>query len=169
MLTLMNAYIDSVSAKQKQRMFDQNFPDEIIPGLYLGNTYARTPYILDNLGIRNIVTANGEPLLRDSSKYHNIGVRWFDTPDQIILPEIIDLVDFIDNKLQQKQKVLVHCTAGISRSASVVILYLMIHYNLTYDDAYTYVKSKRPIIEPNPGFVYQLRQFQDYMQHNNGP
>lgn len=159
----MQAYMNSVSEAKKRTVLNQNFPDEIIQGLYLGNTYARDPYVLDALGITNIVTANGEPLMKDAEKYKNLGVRWFDNTDQNLFPEIVDLVDFMHEKLQNKQKVLVHCTAGVSRSASVVILYLMVYYNLTYDEAYNYVKSKRPIIDPNPGFAHQLRQFETYM------
>jgi hypothetical protein len=42
--------------------------------------------------------------------------------------------------------------AGISRSASVVIAYLMKELGLPMLDAMTYTRKKRPIIFPNPGF-----------------
>jgi protein-tyrosine phosphatase len=54
---------------------------------------------------------------------------------------------------------MVHCKAGMSRSAALVIAYLMIEHKWPYEDAFTYVKKKRHIIAPNEGFVRQLRCF----------
>lgn len=42
-----------------------------------------------------------------------------------------------------------HCAAGISRSASVVIAYLMAHGSLSLEDARSAVKASRPAINPN--------------------
>jgi protein-tyrosine phosphatase len=58
---------------------------------------------------------------------------------------------------KQNRKVLVHCAAGVSRSASFVIAYIMKSRKIGFDEAYTFVKSKRPIITPNSGFVKQLK------------
>lgn len=55
--------------------------------------------------------------------------------------------------------VLVHCNAGVSRSSSVVIGYLMLREGLTFDDAYGQVKLARPSIRPNPGFYAQLQHY----------
>jgi hypothetical protein len=49
--------------------------------------------------------------------------------------------------------VLVHCRAGISRSVSTVIAYLMKRYKMSFGLARKLVVLKRPIIEPNSGFV----------------
>jgi atypical dual specificity phosphatase/dual specificity phosphatase 12 len=61
---------------------------------------------------------------------------------------------------------LVHCYAGISRSASIIISYLMKKYNWSYEKAYNYVKNKRPIINPNRGFKKQLIQYENYLKSN---
>ena len=55
---------------------------------------------------------------------------------------------------------MVYCRAGMSRSASLCIAYFMRHHNMTMDEAFQFVKEKRPIIHPNPGFVRQLKQFE---------
>ncbi|CAD8163175.1 unnamed protein product [Paramecium octaurelia] len=55
--------------------------------------------------------------------------------------------------------VLVHCMAGVSRSAAIVIAYLIEKKKMTYYQAFTFVKSKRPQINPNKGFANQLIQF----------
>lgn len=50
---------------------------------------------------------------------------------------------------------IVHCAADISRSASVIIAYLMKYNNMNYDKAYKYVKDIRTCIKLNIGFVQQ--------------
>lgn len=55
---------------------------------------------------------------------------------------------------------LVHCRAGKSRSASVVIAYMMKMFNMSYENAYFYVKTKRQRTEPNEGFKILLKQYE---------
>jgi protein-tyrosine phosphatase len=45
----------------------------------------------------------------------------------------------------------------MSRSATLVLAYLMIENRWTYEEAYNFVKKRRPIIQPNIGFVKQLK------------
>jgi protein-tyrosine phosphatase len=62
-----------------------------------------------------------------------------------------ECIDFIKSATING-KILVHCFAGVSRSATVVIAYLMQEHGLTYHAAMKLVKSKRPFINPNEGF-----------------
>ena len=55
---------------------------------------------------------------------------------------------------------LVHCAFGISRSASLVIAYLMRDKNWKFDETFKYVLEKRKIIAPNCGFQDELRQYE---------
>ncbi|KTG38377.1 hypothetical protein cypCar_00018056 [Cyprinus carpio] len=55
--------------------------------------------------------------------------------------------------------VLVHCNAGVSRSASVVIGFLMSQEKMSFDEAFSAVKTARPYIQPNPGFMSQLKKY----------
>lgn len=57
-------------------------------------------------------------------------------------------------------KVLVHGNAGISRSAALVIAYLMETFGVKYRDAFSHVQERRFCINPNVGFVHQLQEYE---------
>jgi atypical dual specificity phosphatase len=56
--------------------------------------------------------------------------------------------------------VLVHCHGGVSRAAALVLAYLMKSENLGYEVALARLRSARPVVQPNPGFVQQLLAFE---------
>ena len=68
-------------------------------------------------------------------------------------------LETIKKYIDENKGVLVHCRAGVSRSASIVIAYLMKYHNLSFNQAHEYVRTKRPIINPNVGFISQLLNF----------
>lgn len=55
--------------------------------------------------------------------------------------------------------VLVHCQAGMSRSASIVAAYLMSQYDLDPMEAMAMIREKRPVVEPSATFWHQLGLF----------
>ena len=66
-------------------------------------------------------------------------------------------------------KVLIHCQAGISRSPTIVIAYLMKVNKLTMNNAYNEVKDKRCIIGPNIIFLSQLYDFEKNLIESSNP
>jgi atypical dual specificity phosphatase len=62
--------------------------------------------------------------------------------------------------LAQENRVLVHCLAGVSRSATIVIAYLLATTAMTAEEATEFVRSKRSIVRPNYGFTKQLEQYE---------
>lgn len=52
-----------------------------------------------------------------------------------------------------------HCAQGVSRSASVLIGYLMSREGLSYEAALAQLQGARPCVAPNPGFALQLQEF----------
>ncbi|OQR81011.1 hypothetical protein ACHHYP_16854 [Achlya hypogyna] len=77
----------------------------------------------------------------------------FDNQGEDILTSIEGCVAFID-----QAKYYVHCKQGVSRSASIVVAYVMKTQQLCRDDALAFVQARRP--EPNAGFLKQLRQYE---------
>jgi atypical dual specificity phosphatase len=59
-----------------------------------------------------------------------------------------------------ENRVLVHCFAGMSRSATIVIAYLLATTPMTVGEATEFVRSKRSVIRPNYGFIEQLEQYE---------
>lgn len=88
-----------------------------------------------------------------------------DFPSCNIKAHFQDAIDFI----KKSEKVFVHCAAGVSRSASLVIAYLMQEENMTLREAFDYVKKRRSCISPNEGFQRQLREFEEELNSKKDP
>ncbi|XP_067337068.1 dual specificity protein phosphatase 19-like isoform X3 [Channa argus] len=82
-----------------------------------------------------------------------------DLPETDITSYLGECSTFIDQAREQNGVVLVHCNAGVSRSSSIVIGYLMMREGLSFDEAYSQVKLARPSMHPNPGFYQQLQSY----------
>merc|ERR1712141_744253 len=75
--------------------------------------------------------------------------------------------EFIDLAKSNNSGVLVHCQAGISRSPTIAVAYLMKFYPMAMSDAYKFVKTKRSIISPNLNFMGQLWEFEQVLRAFN--
>ena len=62
---------------------------------------------------------------------------------------------------------MVHCAAGSSRSATIVIAYIMWSKKMPYKEAFEFVKSKRSVVSPNQAFKNQLQLFEKELIENN--
>ena len=114
--------------------------------------------------IRCIVNVTSHVPLYHSEKfcYHHIPVD--DTQIQNLLDYFDQAYQFIRNAIENKEKVLVHCVAGISRSPAIVISFLMRHAPMNMNDAYEFVKKKRSIVSPNLNFMGQLLEYEKILQ-----
>lgn len=127
-------------------------------------------YISDIFGAHNVswVQSNNFGGIIDLSnssnltKYPNrIDVMHVPVDDNVhakLTPYFKRTFEFIASHLDKREKVLVFCRAGISRSATIVVYYLMRAFSLTVDDAVAFLKKKRAQIQPNNGFMKQLRE-----------
>ncbi|XP_028842161.1 dual specificity protein phosphatase 19b [Denticeps clupeoides] len=86
-------------------------------------------------------------------------VTVLDLPETDITSYFPECFEFIDQAREQGGTVLLHCNAGVSRSASVAVGYLMSRESLPFEEAFDAVKRARPCIQPNPGFLQQLKAY----------
>ncbi|XP_074068507.1 dual specificity protein phosphatase 1 [Macrotis lagotis] len=142
-------------------LYDQGGPVEILPFLYLGSAYhASRKDMLDALGITALinVSANCPNHFEDHYQYKSIPVE--DNHKADISSWFNEAIDFIDSIKNAGGRVFVHCQAGISRSATICLAYLMRTNRVKLDEAFEFVKQRRSIISPNFSFMGQLLQFE---------
>jgi protein-tyrosine phosphatase len=128
----------------------------ILPGLYVGSRKARLcPELMKTLS--HVLSVHTK-LKREKSKHITWkGIDLVDQWDTPISDYFDETYDFIDST---RKGILVHCIAGYSRSTTVVIAYLMRKFNVTFYEAYHYVRVHRSVTRPNPGFIEQLRKYE---------
>jgi protein-tyrosine phosphatase len=95
----------------------------------------------------------------------------YDSPIQNILDIIPTCVEFIDESLNTHNNILVNCFAGISRSSSIVLAYLM-YYDVKYKNipanllrSLNHIKQYRNIVNPNYGFINQLYKYENMLNN----
>jgi len=139
---------------------------EIISGLFLGSL--RDIHDAENISKNNvshILTVDSTSLpagLQDELKNRGIAIDhvfMLDTLDFEICSALENAVRILNSRSPTSISI-VHCFAGISRSASVIICYLMKRLDMSYDSAFHIVKEKKSDISPNPNFEKQLRFFE---------
>ncbi|KAM4721995.1 uncharacterized protein WCC33_008257 [Rhinophrynus dorsalis] len=135
----------------------------ILPFLFLGNERdAQDLSRMVTLNIGHVLNVTTHlPLYHVESgalRYKRLPAT--DNSKQDLRQYFEEAFEFIEEAQQEGKGVLIHCQAGVSRSATVVIAYLMKHTLMTVGDAYKFVKGKRPIISPNLNFMGQLLEFE---------
>ncbi|KAG6856937.1 hypothetical protein H0H87_011923 [Tephrocybe sp. NHM501043] len=133
--------------------------DEVSPGLWIGDlASALDVEKLKTHGIYSILSAmRGRLTIKETFIKHQVLLD--DTEDTDILQHLLPSIHFIEAELNKGRGVLVHCHAGVSRSATVVAAYLMYSKNLDRETALEMIRNVRPSIEPNEGFLRQLEIF----------
>ncbi|NXC54477.1 DUS5 phosphatase, partial [Aleadryas rufinucha] len=154
------SHCEKQSANHKPA-YDQGGPVEILPFLYLGSAYhASKCEFLANLHITALlnVSRKSSESFKDQYCYKWIPVEDSHTAD--ISSHFQEAIDFIDYVRRTGGKILVHCEAGISRSPTICMAYLMKTKKLRLDEAFDYIKQRRSLISPNFGFMGQLLQYE---------
>lgn len=77
------------------------------------------------------------------------------------------IFDFIEEEKDKGEFILVHCRAGISRSSTVVIAYLMKYKQWSLKKAFIYTKLKRKSIFPNQSFFKELIVLENKLHNSN--
>eukprot|EP00435_Cladocopium_sp_Y103_P067267 s207_g29.t1 len=146
---------------------------EIIPGLWLGpfgaardQEFLKRVHITDALVVRAPEEASRFgvkdriicPKYPDFIHYEVLECR--DNPFENIIRFFPDVKQLLDGVLARGGRILVHGNAGMSRSAALVVAYVMEKFNLPSDQAHTYVLTRRHCISINEGFRNQIREYE---------
>lgn len=137
-------------------------PNKVREKLFIGcQDSARNKLSLKMNKISHILNlTGGKPVFRDDFTYY-IVEKLDDTPFQDLLSHIPACISFIEKGIQEGTGVLVHCAAGVSRSCSIVMAYLMKSERISQTEALSIVKTARPIVSPNCGFKKQLGMWEE--------
>uniref|UniRef100_A0A8C0ZHH6 Dual specificity phosphatase 16 n=1 Tax=Cyanistes caeruleus TaxID=156563 RepID=A0A8C0ZHH6_CYACU len=145
-------------------------PTRILPHLYLGcQRDVLNKELMQQNDIGYVLNASNtcpKPDFIPESHFLRVPVN--DSFCEKILPWLDKSVDFIEKAKASNGCVLVHCLAGISRSATIAIAYIMKRMDMSLDEAYRFVKEKRPTISPNFNFLGQLLDFEKKIKNQSG-
>lgn len=128
----------------------------VIPGLYMGSQdVAQDKDLLCKHNITHVISV-GVQVCQCSGVIYTF-IEALDLPEfdmRLIFQQSAELIDDIRDF---GGSVFVHCNAGVSRSAAIVIAYLMKKEKLSYLQALDILKQARPCVKPNDGFIRQLK------------
>ncbi|KAL7669192.1 hypothetical protein ACOME3_009858 [Neoechinorhynchus agilis] len=136
----------------------------ILPYLYIGSVDDYD--ILRKVNVERIETvlslcpANKEPI--KGVEHKCVVVR--DMLIENVLRHFDSTNAFIHKARLAKQKVLVHCAAGVSRAPTFVAAYIMWSTGISSDRALDFIRVKRPFIDPNSSFRRQLMRYYDSLK-----
>ena len=132
---------------------------EIIPGLYLSGVECIQVH-LKKKEITHVMSVLKTYMPTIDETYNHMKIEINDEAKKHIEQYFDEAHKFIDDALEKQEKVLVHCYAGISRSATIVISYLMKKNKISYEKAYEMVKKSRSCISPNFSFYVALKNYE---------
>uniref|UniRef100_A0A8C2LXJ5 Dual specificity phosphatase 13B n=1 Tax=Cricetulus griseus TaxID=10029 RepID=A0A8C2LXJ5_CRIGR len=159
-----------------RRTTTQTHINEVWPNLFLGDAYAaRDKSRLIQLGITHVVNvAAGKFQVDTGAKFYRgtsveyYGIEADDNPFFDLSVYFLPVARYIRDALNTPQsRVLVHCAMGVSRSATVVLAFLMICENMTLVEAIQTVQAHRDIC-PNSGFLRQLQVLDNRLRRESG-
>ncbi|OQV19390.1 Dual specificity protein phosphatase 16 [Hypsibius exemplaris] len=136
-------------------------PTQIFPHLFLGSERDALSWeVMKNKGISHVLNVSSSCPKADfigDTNFMRIPVN--DTYSDKLICHFMKAFAFLDDVKKNNGCALIHCLAGVSRSPTLAIAYVMHSRNISYDEAYRYVKEKRPSISPNLNFLGQLLEF----------
>ena len=139
-------------------------PTKIVDHLYLGNAYNASNFNqLDEFNITSVLNITNEipNYFEEDINFDYLKISIDDTNNETIINHLDIALKFLNETKKEKpnQNVLVHCYMGSSRSASIILAYLIKYYRLTLDDALKLLKEKRPVVNINVDFWKDLEIF----------
>ncbi|XP_040026664.2 dual specificity protein phosphatase 22-B isoform X5 [Gasterosteus aculeatus] len=134
--------------------------NKVLPDLYLGNFRdARDREQLARHNITHILSIHDSaaPILQEMTY---LCISAADLPSQNLTQHFKQSITFMHESRLKGEGCLVHCLAGVSRSVTLVLAYIMTVTRLGWQEALAAVRVVRPCAGPNLGFQRQLQEFE---------
>ena len=141
----------------------ENHPaSEVTRFLFVGNMKdAGDTEVLKRLGIDHVLNLTStKPLYKTSQDIVYKQLHVADNGYQNLRQYFEEAFEFIELAKARGGAVLIHCQAGVSRSPTIAVAYLIKNFPMSMIEAYRFVKSRRSIISPNLNFMGQLLEFE---------
>ena len=140
---------------------------QITKHIYVGNlSAAYHPEFLEKNNIEYMITAIWD-IPKINEKILSINVNIIDVPNDDIKKHFMITNTFIETAISANKNILIHCVCGVSRSVTIVVAYLINKLGITPKDAIDFIKSRRPVANPNKGFLLQLEEYYNMLIKNN--
>jgi protein-tyrosine phosphatase len=152
-----NTYYDYFYNIINQYYFFFSSPTHIIDNIYLGSAFNAASYqTLKDLNIKHIINVTQEitPYFDNYEEFNYKIYKLYDNNQDDIEKYLDDSYNYIINNVDN---ILVHCYMGSSRSATIVIYYLMKKYSMTFEESINLVKEKRNIVNLTNKFREELQ------------
>lgn len=140
--------------------------NEIIKNLWIGDykSALNKEFLIKN-NIKLIINCSKKLDFTDLENIIKIRLSMNDDRKEISDQKMIELFptvyDIIDNNLKNNNGVLVHCKAGMQRSATIVALYLMKKNNMNFEEVKKIIRNKRNIVfRPYINFIKPIKYFE---------
>lgn len=151
--------IDNESRLQKFINFI-DYPVNLIDNIYIGSAYNAANFnLLTDLNIGLIINVTKEIQNYFPENFEYINIQVSDTNNESLKNNFHEIVEKINNftKFSDK-KVLVHCYMGASRSATIILAY-MLNKNISLNTSLKIIVKKKKSINVNTTFYNELKDY----------
>ncbi|GFG30143.1 hypothetical protein Cfor_09536, partial [Coptotermes formosanus] len=160
---------------------DRDFPVKILPHLFLGNAATSEDSVLGQFHEDSCLPADADSensqsasagmyILNVTADLPNVfeesgSIKYMKIPiadhwKENLASFFPKAIEFIEEARSNEKGVLVHCLAGVSRSVTITVAYLMYKLSLNLNDAFNMVRARKSNIAPNFHFMQQLHNFE---------
>lgn len=135
----------------------------VLPGLYVGGISDATDVpSLQGAAITHILTVDSAEQKDLPHSFQKKFIHLLDDSSADLLSYLPECLEFLKDALEKPEsRVLVHCHAGVSRSAAVIAAYMMNTTRCTFEEAYRRLQDTKSDIKIHEEFVNQLMLFED--------
>ncbi|NGX37294.1 MAG: hypothetical protein K1000chlam2_00448 [Chlamydiae bacterium] len=137
---------------------------EILPHLFVGAAIEATRIMHENPNnIKKVIAVIDSPFnLGIESKVDSVmRLRLTDCKWLSLSENFEEAFDFIDEALEKKSNILVHCSVGENRSVALVIAYIMCRHQKSFEEVHDLMKRKYDKTNLSPDFVEGLRAYEN--------